>query len=187
VRLAQVTKAEGIEVPEGRSRLVAFSISEVCHVFELPPYFWYPSSNTVQTGLTPLTLPTLPTAHLLAPLITSSTITPTLPQKRKLSATYLEIPDSEGEDDEDYGWAEEDEEDVPPPPPQWQGSEDILVPADGELEPEEEDPELNFEDEGEAVSEESHEERVEIVDSEDELALWAMKSTNQQSRFSFKF
>jgi hypothetical protein len=39
VRLAQVTKAEGIEVPEGRSRLVAFSISEVCHVFELPPYF----------------------------------------------------------------------------------------------------------------------------------------------------
>jgi len=113
----------------------------------------------------------LPTAHLLAPLITSSTITPTLPQKRKLSATYLEIPDSEGEDDEDYGWAEEDEEDVPPPPPQWQGSEDILVPADGELEPEEEDPELNFEDEGEAVSEESHEERVEIVDSEDELAL----------------
>jgi hypothetical protein len=33
VRLAQVTKAEGVEVPEGRSRLVAFSISEVCHVF----------------------------------------------------------------------------------------------------------------------------------------------------------
>jgi hypothetical protein len=116
-------------------------------------------------------LPTLTSPHLPAPLITGNTTTPTLPQKRKLSATDLEIPDSEGEDDEDYGWAEEDEEDIPPPPPQWQGSEDILVPAKGELEAEEEDPELNFEDVIEAVDEESREGRVEIEDSEDELAL----------------
>lgn len=39
VRLAQVTKAEGIVVPEGRPRLVGFSISEVCHVLELPLIF----------------------------------------------------------------------------------------------------------------------------------------------------
>jgi hypothetical protein len=38
-----------------------------------------------------------------------------------------EVPDSDAEDDEDYGWAEEDEEDMPGMPPQWQGSEDILV------------------------------------------------------------
>jgi hypothetical protein len=98
--------------------------------------------------------------------------------KRKLSATDLEIPDSEGEDDEDYGWAEEDEEDVPPPPPQWQGSEDHLAPGEGgELEAEEIDVELNFEDElvegggnGEQ-KERSGIARTEIEDSEDELAL----------------
>jgi hypothetical protein len=95
-----------------------------------------------------------------------------LPQKRKLSATDLEIPDSEGEDDEDYGWAEEDEEDIPPPPPQWQGSEDILVPTEGECEAEEEGPELDFEDERDAGHEKNPEDdKTEIVDSEDELAL----------------
>jgi hypothetical protein len=35
VRLAQVIKAEGIAVPEGRARLVGFSIADVSHVF--PP------------------------------------------------------------------------------------------------------------------------------------------------------
>jgi hypothetical protein len=30
VRLAQVIKAEGIAVPEGRARLVGFTIGEVC-------------------------------------------------------------------------------------------------------------------------------------------------------------
>jgi hypothetical protein len=43
-----------------------------------------------------------------------------------------EIPDSDAEDDEDYGWGEEDEEELPPPPPQWQGSEDILIPDPAE-------------------------------------------------------
>ena len=54
---------------------------------------------------------------------------PILRQKRKLSATDLEIPDSDAEDDEDYGWADEDEEDLPPAPPQWQGTEDELAPS----------------------------------------------------------
>jgi hypothetical protein len=39
VRLAQVIKAEGVVVPEGRSRLVGFTISDVCHVLQLPPIF----------------------------------------------------------------------------------------------------------------------------------------------------
>ncbi|PMD47267.1 P-loop containing nucleoside triphosphate hydrolase protein [Hyaloscypha variabilis F] len=160
VRLAQVIKAEGIAVPEGRARLVGFSIAD--------------------NGLTPLILPTSPgiiSPHVTAPF-PSTTATPTLPllpQKRKLSATDLEIPDSEGEDDEDYGWAEEDEEDVPPPPPQWQGSEDTIGPVEVE---EEVDPELDFGDEvledgeGEVAGKERPVHmRTEIDDSEDELAL----------------
>jgi hypothetical protein len=71
-----------------------------------------------------------------------------VPRKRKLSAAELEIPDSEGEDDEDYGWAEEDDEAMPPMPPQWQGSEDILVPAEGELEENEGDDEVDENEEG---------------------------------------
>ena len=51
-------------------------------------------------------------------------------------------------------------------PPQWQGSEDILVPAEGELDAEEgEDG-----DEGEDAGIEIATESVEIDDSEDELA-----------------
>jgi hypothetical protein len=184
-RLAQIIKTEGIAVPEGRARLAGFSIADVCHVFTLP-LILNPEDSClifIQNGLTLLTLPTLPTLtspHAPAPLIPSTTTTPTLPLplKRKLSATDLEIPDSEGEDDEDYGWAEEDEEDVPPPPPQWQGSEDHLAPGEGgELEAEEIDVELNFEDElvegggnGEQ-KERSGIARTEIEDSEDELAL----------------
>jgi hypothetical protein len=100
-----------------------------------------------------------------------------LPQKRKLSATDLEIPDSEGEDDEDYGWAEEDEEDIPPMPHQWQGSEDLLVPPAGELEGEHEgvgDEEQLEEgaEEGSGLDAGKTGVRKEIVeDSEDELAL----------------
>jgi hypothetical protein len=87
-----------------------------------------------------------------------------LPKKRKLSATDLEIPDSDAEDDEDYGWAEEDDDELPPPPPQWQGSEDVMMPGDGEEEIEEEgDAELDFRDE---ISDDKV-----IEDSEDELAL----------------
>jgi len=99
--------------------------------------------------------------HMLSPLkyTTTTVSSPSLPnsripQKRKFSGTDLdiEIPDSEGEDDEDYGWADEDERELPAMPPQTQGSEDILVPAPGELDGEEE-----F--------------LGEVVDSEDELAL----------------
>jgi hypothetical protein len=107
-------------------------------------------------------------------MITNPTTTPILPQKRKLSATDLEIPDSE--DDEDYGWAEEDEEDIPPPAPQWQGSEDILVPPEGELEAEDEaeegEQEEGVDDEGENAKDHTNgAQRGEIEDSEDELAL----------------
>jgi hypothetical protein len=106
--------------------------------------------------------PIFSSPHLPPPLQLE---TPTLPQKRKLSATDLEIPDSEGEDDEDYGWAEEDEEELPPPPPQWQGSEDVLGPAQEEGEQEERDEELDFaEGAGDGA-------KGEIEDSEDELAL----------------
>lgn len=97
-----------------------------------------------------------------------------LPQKRKLSATNFEIPDSDAEDDEDYGWAEEDEEQVPPMPPQWQGSEDILVPPPGDREAEEEDEAIERDDLESLVADARARKppREEIVDSEDELALW---------------
>lgn len=107
-----------------------------------------------------------------------------LPQKRKLAITDLEIPDSDEEDDEDYGWADDDEQELPPPPPQWQGSEDILIPAVGQYEPEEEEQEEEAEDEPEEEQEEEGPLREntkfnrsrqvvpspEIEDSEDELA-----------------
>lgn len=73
----------------------------------------------------------LPLEHASDP---ASPIAPAVPRKRRYSAAELEIPDSEGEDDEDYGWAEDDEEEMPPMPPQWQGSEDILVVREGEEE-----------------------------------------------------
>lgn len=105
-----------------------------------------------------------------------------IPQKRKRS---MEVPDSEGEDDEDYGWAEEDEEDVPVMPPQWQGSEDILIPdpAEKEDDVEEEEKEDNGGDvenveegeDGEDGGEDGGRRFREIADSEngseDELAL----------------
>ncbi|TAQ90249.1 hypothetical protein B7494_g1423 [Chlorociboria aeruginascens] len=154
VRLVEVLKTDGIVVPGGRRKFLAFNIDE--------------------TGLIPLVLPSpqsLPS--LFSPNLprnppANTQTTPVLSQKRKISETDLEIPDSEGEDDEDYGWAEEDEEDVPPPPPQWQGSEDIMVRGPGDLDAEEEDAEQEI-DEGE----EGEKKKVvdEIGDSEDELAV----------------
>ncbi|WDK17360.1 hypothetical protein CGRA01v4_08643 [Colletotrichum graminicola] len=47
--------------------------------------------------------------------------------KRKLVEAGLEVPDSEEEDDEEYGWVQEDDAALPGPPPQWQGSEDLLL------------------------------------------------------------
>ncbi|KAK1988919.1 P-loop containing nucleoside triphosphate hydrolase protein [Colletotrichum cereale] len=47
--------------------------------------------------------------------------------KRKLTEAGLEVPDSEEEDDEEYGWVQEDDAALPGPPPQWQGSEDLLL------------------------------------------------------------
>ncbi|RDW91054.1 hypothetical protein BP5796_02219 [Coleophoma crateriformis] len=151
VRFAEVVKAEGITAPNGRGRLVAFAIDE--------------------NGLQPLAIPiTLPISALPQNPIDTS---PILPRKRKFSTADLEVPDSEGEDDEDYGWGEQDEETVPEMPPQWQGSEDILVPAPKDLEEEEEEEE----DEEEEVEDEAVERLgvaggivPEVDDSEDELA-----------------
>lgn len=129
VRFAQVLKAEGNLVSEGRSKVVAFSI--------------------VESGLSPVKVPVMPIStprfrspmkrspHPLSHAQNQSPVStpnlPILPQKRKFEDTGFEIPDS---DDEDYGWEEEDEEELPPPPPQWQGSEDVLGPG---MEPEEEE------------------------------------------------
>ncbi|KAL3428366.1 rad55 protein [Phlyctema vagabunda] len=147
VRFAEILKAEGTTAPSGRGRIAAFGISgDGIHPVTLPAY---------SPAKTPLPLPRNP--------ITS---TPSLPRKRKLSATDLEIPDSEGEDDEDYGWGEEDEEAMPGMPPQWQGSEDILIAPVVELEEEEEEDGQ----EDEEVTLPRLPER-EIEDSEDELGI----------------
>jgi hypothetical protein len=104
--------------------------------------------------------------------------TSVLPQKRKLAATDLEIPDSDEEDDEDYGWADEDEQELPAAPPQWQGSEDILITRDDQLD---DDNEADGEEDEGAVSKhaghpgtdkpKTSKFLAEIDDSEDELAL----------------
>ncbi|KAF6840935.1 rad55 protein [Colletotrichum plurivorum] len=47
--------------------------------------------------------------------------------KRKLAEAGLEVPDSEDDDDEEYGWEREDDAALPGMPPQWQGSEDLLL------------------------------------------------------------
>ncbi|TGO45338.1 hypothetical protein BCON_0401g00010 [Botryotinia convoluta] len=106
VRFAQVIKVDGTILSEGRGIFAAFVIEKVGI-----------SSITPNRGS-----PLLPR---LAPAVALPT------QKRKRAE--FEIPDSE--DDEDYGWAEEDEE-LPPMPPQWQGSEDILAPPQGDSEDE---------------------------------------------------
>ncbi|KAG0649187.1 rad55 [Hyphodiscus hymeniophilus] len=189
VRLAEVMKAEGISLAGGRRRLVGFTIGEVCIDRALPRIdVDRVLADFEQTGLQSLILPTVPAqlqdpvtryAHLNQEPLGAPSLP--LPQKRKLAATDLEIPDSDAEDDEDYGWAEEDEEDIPPPPPQWQGSEDILVPPPGELEGEDESDEGDegFEEGGDGQHEKADDNggrkpsfRTEVVDdSEDELAL----------------
>ncbi|KAH8597302.1 P-loop containing nucleoside triphosphate hydrolase protein [Bisporella sp. PMI_857] len=167
VRLAEVLKAEGIA--PSSPRIAGFSIT----------------SN----GITHLSLPTLPKpqANNTSPLKQVITVfsSPSLPRppKRKLRETDLdEIPDSEAEGDEDYGWDDGDEEEMPAMPPQWQGSEDILVPVPGELEAddmderegEEEDKNLKGEqgEKNDEVIVDRKEDKkhlpAEIVDSEDE-------------------
>ncbi|KAH8804947.1 P-loop containing nucleoside triphosphate hydrolase protein [Xylogone sp. PMI_703] len=154
-RFAEVLKAEGVSMPPNSRRVVAFEI--------------------ITEGLRPVSLPEIQQDNRQLSYNPISS-TPLLPRKRKLSATGLEIPDSEGEDDEDYGWAEDDEEAVPEMPPQWQGSEDILVPPPGELEADSENEEDDTEEkEGEQEPEENISRKIgfkdEIDDSEDELAL----------------
>ncbi|KAL5316508.1 hypothetical protein ACEPPN_015556 [Leptodophora sp. 'Broadleaf-Isolate-01'] len=164
VRLARVVKAEGVAI--SGKRLVGFGIGEAgIHPLTLPLTRTFPAQPSPQKRHLPhTTTAQAPPTH------------PSLPQKRKLSATDLEIPDSDAEDDEDYGWAEEDEEELPPPPPQWQGSEDALAPPIEEPEGDEELLELGVgvDDgaggEGGGEKERRFEKEV-IDDSEDELAL----------------
>ncbi|KAF7914668.1 uncharacterized protein EAF01_001074 [Botrytis porri] len=106
VRFAQVIKVDGTTLLEGRGIFAAFVIGKVGI-----------SSITPNRGSPLLARP--------APVVA-------LPAQKRKRAEF-EIPDSE--DDEDYGWAEEDEE-LPPMPPQWQGSEDILAPPQGDSEDE---------------------------------------------------
>ena len=182
VRLAQVIKAEGTALPDRRQKVVGFFIDEVClprflfREFKTLTFLTICSTTTLvlivltsfQNGLELLDLPSTTLFDPSRPQLPAARnlpSTPILPQKRKISATDLEVPDSEGEDDEDYGWAEDDEEAVPVMPPQWQGSEDILIPPQGELEVEDAEEEQEDEVEGE------EEGPKEIDDSEDELAL----------------
>ena len=55
-------------------------------------------------------------------------------------------------------------------PPQWQGSEDILVPPEGELEGEDEEEEEEEEEEGGGIGDEETSAGRVVEDSEDELA-----------------
>ncbi|TGO21034.1 hypothetical protein BPAE_0247g00120 [Botrytis paeoniae] len=106
VRFAQVIKVDGTTLSEGRGIFAAFVIGKVGI-----------SSITPNRG---------------SPLLPRPAPAVALPTQKRKRAEF-EIPDSE--DDEDYGWAEEDEE-LPPMPPQWQGSEDILAPPQGDSEDE---------------------------------------------------
>jgi hypothetical protein len=92
--------------------------------------------------------------------VTSASVIANPPRKRKRETDEIrdseDEDDLEGSDDEDYGWAEDDEVELPEPPPQWQGSEDILVPAiEGE---EEEDYLRGINDSVEEKEEEGQEE-----------------------------
>ncbi|TGO69901.1 hypothetical protein BELL_0751g00030 [Botrytis elliptica] len=106
VRFAQVIKVDSTTLSEGRGIFAAFVIGKVGI-----------SSITPSQG---------------SPLLSRPAPAVALPTQRRKRAEF-EIPDSE--DDEDYGWAEEDEE-LPPMPPQWQGSEDVLAPPQGDSEDE---------------------------------------------------
>jgi len=120
----------------------------------------------LQNGLYPVSIPDHQLLYQQAPHYVDRTSSSRLPQKRKLSATDIEIPNSDGEDDEDYDWGAEDEEALPEMPPQWQGSEDILVPAADERELEdEEEADVN------GAFDVKEDETSQIDDSEDELAL----------------
>ncbi|EPE31362.1 P-loop containing nucleoside triphosphate hydrolase [Glarea lozoyensis ATCC 20868] len=164
-RLAQVVKAEGLTLPEGRGWLAGFTITETgIRSLPLPTFAVF----------NPPTVPPFNPRHFQdgQPHSTPQV----LPQKRKLAFTDLEIPDSEGEDDEDYGWAEEDEVEVPVMPPQWQGSEDILIPDPKEKEIEAEEEEENDVEEPDEMNpndalQDGKTGTGEILDSDDELAL----------------
>ncbi|KAG9241840.1 P-loop containing nucleoside triphosphate hydrolase protein [Calycina marina] len=161
LRLAEVIKAEGIE-SGGRGRIAGFGIDE----------------NGLHSIAPPKLLRRTPPSGLSPPKNQIPLSSPCLPQnprsnlgKRKLAATDLnfEIPDSEAEDDEDYGWGDEDEGTLPAMPPQWQGSEDILVSV-----PEVEEVQYEVgEGDGDGDGEGGRQMEFlgEAIDSEDELAL----------------
>ncbi|KAM3085323.1 hypothetical protein ACMFMG_003747 [Clarireedia jacksonii] len=126
-RFALVIKAGGVMLGEGRGRCTGFGVNET-GLSSLP----VPTQRILDSATVPIRQQHHQTHH--SPHLQQFT---SLPQKRKRAEVEVEgarerelvneIPDSDAEDDEDYGWAEEDEEDMPGMPPQWQGSEDILV------------------------------------------------------------
>ncbi|TQS34971.1 hypothetical protein Golomagni_04625 [Golovinomyces magnicellulatus] len=122
-RLARVTKAEGVVLPDDTERFVGLQL--------------------LQPGLVPLSQFNLYSQVNSSALNLSAKPELSLPHKRKYHALSHEIADS---DDENYGWVEEDEDELPPPPPQWQGSEDLLVGVnlDEDEDEDERDKELDF-------------------------------------------
>ncbi|PQE27817.1 hypothetical protein CJF32_00010134 [Rutstroemia sp. NJR-2017a WRK4] len=166
-RYALVVKAEGVVLGEGRGRCAGFVVGET-GVSSLP----VPTQTLIDLATVPIR-PQHHQTHHTSHLQQSTS----LPQKRKRTEEEVEvakerervneIPDSDAEDDEDYGWAEEDEEDMPIMPPQWQGSEDILVAP-----PLEETIELD--DEGREGGE-----RVEIDDEDEEVGLGSNKASGK--------
>ncbi|CZS92154.1 related to DNA repair protein rhp55 [Rhynchosporium agropyri] len=179
VRLARVVKAEGVAT--GGSRLVGLGVGERgLYFISLPSTLTHspapPNPHTLSSPLKPH--PPSHPDHRVNPTASQHLPSNLPPRKRKTPPTDLEIPDSDAEDDEDYGWAEEDEEELPPPPPQWQGSEDALAPPVEEGEGDEEILELGMElgeekdlgDEGKDGRRGTKRVRDVVDDSEDELA-----------------
>ncbi|RKF53549.1 putative rad55 protein [Golovinomyces cichoracearum] len=103
-RLARVTKAEGVVLPDDTEKFVGLQLL-LPGLVPLSQFSLFSQVNSSAQNMA--TKPKL-----------------SLPHKRRYHALNLEIADS---DEENYGWDEEDEDDLPPPPPQWQGSEDLLV------------------------------------------------------------
>ena len=119
VRFAQVIKAEGSYNVEDRTKVVGYTLTAVC-VFHYEcktvchlcasrhesnrdsPSFFISKANSPQNGLRSLDLPSVRGIEPLSNTLVHPPIV-TRPQKRKFAVTGLEIPDSDGEDDEDYG------------------------------------------------------------------------------------
>ncbi|POS85432.1 hypothetical protein EPUL_001850 [Erysiphe pulchra] len=164
-RFAKVIKAMGAIMSDDKENVVGLRILE--------------------SGLISYIQPNLVPQNTTVGISSKSKSNVSIPQKRKLLSSEIEIVSSDN-DEENYGWRNEDENELPPPPPQWQGSEDLLVGVRAEDEDEDEDGRDQDLDLGIKVHEESSEDLcklhvinrkpilkkiiIENSDSEDELA-----------------